>query len=107
MSLDIDLVNEYGDVVWEGNITHNLTKMADEVGIYEALWRPEEINATKAHHIEDYIVNGLIELIKYPKKYEKYNPSNGWGSYDGLINFCLDYLSNIRTYPNSKIEACR
>lgn len=28
--------------LFEANITHNLNKMAKEVGIYEYLWRPDE-----------------------------------------------------------------
>jgi hypothetical protein len=30
------------------NITYNLNKMAKEVGLYEVLWRPEEIGITTA-----------------------------------------------------------
>ncbi len=35
--------------VYISNVTHNLNKMAGEAGIYEALWRPEEIGITHAH----------------------------------------------------------
>lgn len=34
-----------GDCVYDANITHNLGKMADEAGIYLALWRPGEMMA--------------------------------------------------------------
>jgi hypothetical protein len=34
--------------VYSANITHNLGKMADEAGVYEALWRPEEIGVKTA-----------------------------------------------------------
>ena len=30
------------------NITHNLNKMADAVGLYEVLWKPDEIGITTA-----------------------------------------------------------
>ncbi len=40
--------NYESDVVFEYNITHNLGVMADAAGIYEALWRPEEIKAIVA-----------------------------------------------------------
>ena len=54
MSLDIDLyvtVDGSSIHVFEANITHNLTKMAANAGVYYACWHPEEINAThaKAH----------------------------------------------------------
>ena len=48
MSLDFSLSCECCKTkVFTANITHNLTKMADSVGVYKALWRPEEINCLK------------------------------------------------------------
>ena len=49
MSLDIWMETQpchhcgRSDPGWEGNITHNLTAMANFVGIYEALWHPERV----------------------------------------------------------------
>lgn len=34
---------EESDTVYSRNITHNLTRMAHEAGIYQALWRPGEL----------------------------------------------------------------
>lgn len=34
--------------LYDANITHNLNRMADEAGIYEHVWRPEEIGVTTA-----------------------------------------------------------
>ena len=33
---------------YEANITHNLSRMAQDAGIYHYLWRPEEMNITQA-----------------------------------------------------------
>ena len=64
MSLDITLSynNDGNEIdVFDANITHNITKMAEVAGIYEALWHPEKINAKKA--------KDLIEILtwKIPK----------------------------------------
>lgn len=43
MGLDISLiVPDYEVEVFNRGITHNLNKMAEAVGIYKHLWRPEE-----------------------------------------------------------------
>lgn len=39
---------EESEHVYERNMTHNLANMAAAAGVYEALWRPEEIGITKA-----------------------------------------------------------
>ena len=48
MSLDVCLKTDVcpfckvGDYVYQANITHNLGKMAEEAGIYKALWRQKK-----------------------------------------------------------------
>ena len=48
MSLDVYLTATRKVEVYQANITHNLTKMADAAGIYMVCWRPEELGFTKA-----------------------------------------------------------
>lgn len=108
MSLDFGLVCKCcGHTVYEGNITHNLVQMAIEVGIYEALWRPEELKAKKAKDIISLLSEGLKKLKENPKKFEKYNPINGWGSYDVLIIFVEGAYNACEEYPECKIEVSR
>ena len=51
-------LTEEDETVYDANITHNLGKMAGEAGIYEALWRPEEIDKTKASEIVELLEKG-------------------------------------------------
>jgi len=48
MSLDVYLEVTKPTTIFEANITHNLNRMAQAAGIYEALWCPDEIGITKA-----------------------------------------------------------
>jgi hypothetical protein len=98
---------EHSDTVFEYNITHNLGKMANEAGIYQALWRPEEIDAEKALDITDILESGLCELIENPEKYKRFNPENGWGNYDGLVQFVTKYLTACKEYPEATITVSR
>lgn len=93
--------------VYDGNITHNLGEMAELAGIYKALWRPEELSARKALDITHILKAGLKRLKANPDKYKKLNPSNGWGSYDGLIEFVEKYLAACIKNPDAIINVDR
>lgn len=107
MSLDVYLSTEEDGYVFDYNITHNLNKMAEEANLYKALWRPEEIAATKAKHVIEILSNGLVELVCNEDYYKGFNPDNGWGSYEGLVKFVAKYLNACIKYPNASIEVSR
>ena len=110
MSLDVHLkatVTEYRDVFeWLG-LTHNLTEMADEAGLYHALWRPEEVGITKAEQLIGPLTAGLELLCSDPARFEKFNPSNGWGTYDGFVCFVSDYLAACKEHPDADVSVSR
>lgn len=89
------------------NITHNLAGMAREAGVYQALWRPDEISLTKASELIPILEAALVKLESDPSFYSRYNPPNGWGSYDGLVGFVREYLEACIAHPNASIEVSR
>lgn len=107
MSLDVWLEDENDCTVFDYNITHNLNRMAEAAGLYFVLWRPEEINATQAKHITKALEEGLVELVSSPDKYKEYNPDNGWGTYEGLVNFVMEYLRACTANPEAEIHVSR
>lgn len=140
MSLDVEIYRNYHVTYDEGktlepqreslyrsNITHNLNRMADEAGLYEALWRPyqlkegydipesdyqaeykfEEANPVKAYEIIPIIEKGLEDMKARPKHYEKFNSSNGWGMYKHFVPFIEEYLEALKQYPESFVECDR
>jgi len=106
MSLDFSLFQD-GREVFEVNITHNLGKMADEAGVYECLWRPDENGFTKAEDIIPLLLKGMEVLSKDKKRLQEFNPENGWGSWDSLVNFCAKVLVGCIKNPEATIEVCR
>jgi hypothetical protein len=92
---------------YEANITHNLNFMAEEVGIYKELWRPDEINITKAHQLIEPLQAGLDKLKTDPERCKKFNPRNGWGDYDGLVSFVTRYLEACKQYPDADVTVSR
>ena len=107
MSLDVYLEGEDGMAAWEANVTHNLNKMADAAGIYEILWRPEEVAIVRALDLIEKLEAGIAAMKADPAKFKAFNPKNGWGDYDGFVRWCEEYLAACRNFPWAKVRASR
>lgn len=107
MSLDVYLTEVRETTIYDSNITHNLNKMADEAGIYKHLWRPEEIEITKAAQLIEPLREGLSLLLSDPERFKKFDPENKWGDYDGLVNFVREYLAACEENPNASVSVSR
>jgi hypothetical protein len=93
--------------VYGANITHNLGKMAAEAGIYDCLWRPEENGIVFSDQMVRPLESGIAQLKSDRKHYERFNPENGWGDYDGLVRFAEAILAACREYPSALVRASR
>ena len=98
---------EESDEVYSANITHNLGRMAGAADIYEYLWRPDEIGVTHAKQLITPLRNGLARLKSEPAKFAPFNPSNGWGNYDGLVRFVEQYLAACEAHPEATVRVWR
>ena len=107
MSLDVTLTALRPKEVFSCNITHNLTKMADAAGIYQHLWRPEELSITRAQELIQPLTEGLARLEADPEHYRKFNAANGWGTYENFVDFVEDYLKGCIENPNATISVSR
>jgi hypothetical protein len=123
MSLDVSLIRKYHisydggktlieqkECVYENNITHNLTEMADKAKIYNALWHPENLeleNPVKAEDIIPLLEKGLKDLEDRPEYFEKFNSPNGWGLYEHFVPFVRNYLKACKEFPQALVEVDR
>ena len=89
------------------NLTHNLTSMAVESGVYTCVWRPEELDITKASEMIVFLKYGIDKLKSDPQKFMKYNPSNGFGSYENLLDTLVNYLLACEQNPTATISVSR
>jgi len=127
MSLDFYLRNaccrrEY----FSRNITHNMNKMAEACGLYGTLWHPRGGDIMFYTNITEHIAydqfqivtgfykyyenadamipdlkKGLECLEKYPEHFKQFNPTNGWGNYEGFIEFVKAVLDACIEYPET------
>lgn len=98
---------ETSNWVYSANITHNMTAMADEAGIYDLLWRPEEIGVTYARQVVEPLAEGIRYLLADPEHMREFDPPNGWGSYEVFLEFCRDYLEACEAFPDARVEVSR
>ncbi len=101
------VLSEPSDEVYTANITHNLTTMADAADLYNPLWNPEELKIVKAGDLIVPLAKGLSVLVAQPKFFKQYNPPNGWGTYEGLVEFARNYLNACIAYPEATVSVCK
>lgn len=118
MSLDVMLTMNYPackycgsprrrEDVYSSNITHNLNKMADAAGIYEHLWRPEEIGIEKAIQLVEPVAAGLALMKADPEKFKTFDSPNGWGLYEHFIPWIEKYLQACMDNPDADVSVSR
>ena len=95
------------DVLFDANITHNLSKMADEAGIYMQVWRPDEIGITKARELIEPLRNGIALMKADPPRFEAFNSPNGWGLYKHFLPWLERYLLACEAWPDANVEISR
>ena len=89
------------------SITHNLARMANECGLYEALWRPERNEIEIAEQMIPFLREGLKILQEDEEKLIHLEPENGWGSYEGLLEFVRKYYAACMENPDAELRISR
>lgn len=95
------------NLVYSSNITHNLGQMASAAGIYEYLWRPDEIGVTTASQLIEPLAKGLHRLRTDPEHYKTFDSPNGWGVYENLVKFVDEYQKACVEYPDATVSVWR
>lgn len=93
--------------LYSANITHNLNKMATEAGIYQHLWRPEELGITTARELIKPLTDGIELLESDPERFKRFDSLNGWGLYENFVPFVRGYLDACKDYPDADVYASR
>lgn len=101
------------------NLTHNLISMADECKVnsysecttihgekptlYNLLWYPKKTMYIEEPTME--YVEGLVscykKLLKDADYFKKFNPSNGWGTYEQLLKKTKEYINALMSISDN------
>lgn len=96
--------------VYDRNITHNLNTMFDAVDagggltLYRILWHGDGMVAGA---VLQNLEAGELLMRSDRAHFERLNPENGWGDYDGAIRFLRDVISACREHPRAVIRCSR
>ena len=114
--------------IYSGGTTHNLTKMAEEAGLYDVLWRPyklikgykefdedkydqemqfEQLLLIYAKDLIEPLERGLMKLKAGPEYYKKFDSENGWGLYKNFVPFVENYLNACLINPDAIVDVDR
>lgn len=107
MGLDVYLDALRQVTVYDSHITHNLSRMAEEAGIYHHLWRPEEIGIYKAEQLVEPLERALSFLTTDRTRFEQFGTPNGWGNYNDFVQFVTRYLNACKTNPDADVRVSR
>jgi hypothetical protein len=107
MSLDVYLTAVRKTEVFSANITHNLGRMADEAGIYECVWRPDEADIKHAGELIEPLRNGIALMESAPERFRAFDAPNGWGTYDQFVPWLKKYLHACEQNPDAAIGVSR
>ena len=96
MSLDIGIKAKREIYIYESNVTYNLA------GIYYKCIDGgfKTLNEKTCKEALPILNKAIEDMIKNEKEYRKLEPSNGWGTYDGL----LDELRELRKYSEENSD---
>ena len=83
--------------------------MAMAAGIYNIIWRPEEVfgDNVQCRQLVAPLRVGIGLLVSEPDRYKQFDPPNGWGDYDGFMEFLKELLWICICHPNAYVHACR
>ena len=82
------------------NHTYNCAPMFKEAlgkGLYK-------FNGWSAEKFLDVINKGIEDMVKRPEYYSKWNPSNGWGSYQTALDFLAEIGKLCRKHPKAFVN---
>lgn len=101
MSLDISIMAKREVEIYEANVTYNLSDMYYKCIDKEQGYR--KLDGMTCKNALSIINNSIADMLNNADEYRKLNPSNGWGSYEGLLAQLQQMRSCCESNPDGII----
>ena len=95
--VDVGTEEPYEVNLYDDNITSNLNPMWRQAGVYDAL----HLDGKIAQEILPVLRQGLADMQAKPEVYKALNPENGWGDYEGAIDFLQNLIAACQKFPKA------
>lgn len=102
MSLNIEIKAKREVYIYACDITYNLSTIYYQC-IDGGLKSLNEMSCKDALPI---LNEAIVNMIEYEEEYRELQPSNGWGTYDGLLEKLKDLRNCCENNPDGIIEVC-
>jgi len=99
----IDAAKAYDDFIIKNNLYHSQNFHENDNIIDDKDYKKIIIAADLIEPLRQ----GLHELKSRPEHFKQFNPDNGWGTYEGLVEFVDNYLNACYEYPEADVEVDR
>lgn len=102
MSWDVKLKAKREIILFQTNITYNLADM-----YYKCIDKKlglKKLNGLSSKEALPIVKRAIEDMIENKEEYEKLNPSNGWGSYAGLLRDLRNLKESCEQIPDGVIE---
>lgn len=80
---------------FEKNVTYNVSTMLKRAGFH-----PNIVNGLSAEVLRPVVRHAWQALVDNPEYFQKFDPENGWGSYNGVKNFLSDLDTFLVSAPD-------
>ena len=104
MSWDFGMTADLGgenyiDLPYDANYTYNVAKMFyDAFDLVDGI---RELNGKTGTECKPLIEKAIKKFVDNKELYEKWNPENGWGDYDGALDLLRMLLQWCNEAPNA------
>ncbi len=96
----------HSETFFTANMTHNVAAMAEEAGVYDAIWYPDASNITTANELISPLENAVKDMMDKPDKYKALRV-NEWGTYEDFLPWLIRLLVECRLHPDAEIGVSR
>jgi hypothetical protein len=104
MGLAIGLTAVIKTTVVDKYITHSLSGMWKEAGIYDALYGSGDKTAKEVLPV---LKEGLAKMKADPERFKKFNAPNGWGTYSQAVPWLEELIMEFEECPDGVVWVSR
>jgi hypothetical protein len=104
---DVHLMRYTPISVYKTYVKRDIFQMADLVGVYSIIWKPNDYGINKASKLIPHLERAIEELEKNPDFFKALQPEEKWSTYENFLAWLKRYLSACRNYPDAEIHIDR
>jgi hypothetical protein len=83
---------------YERNVTYNVSTMLKRAGFH-----PNVVDGMTAVQLRPVVSHAVCVMEDNPSYFELFNPENGWGSYENVMEFLVELSLYLKEAPDDYV----